>query len=103
MLQGHHIRKEDKKMKEFSISTNVFFGENSLGRLQQLNNKRVLIVCDEFMKNSGVVDRIKGYLDTCDVYVFSSIVPDPPVEVVAEGIRCLDECRAEVMIAVGGG
>ena len=90
-------------MKEFSISTNVFFGENSLGRLQQLNNKRVLIVCDEFMKNSGVVDRIKGYLDTCDVYVFSSIVPDPPVEVVAEGIRCLDECRAEVMIAVGGG
>ena len=46
-------------MKEFSISTNVFFGENSLGRLQQLNNKRVLIVCDEFMKNSGVVD--SGY------------------------------------------
>ena len=90
-------------MKEFSISTNVFFGENSLSRLQQLDSKRVLIICDEFMEKSGVVDKIKGFLNTCDVYVFSSIVPDPPIEVVAEGIRCLAECRAEAMIAVGGG
>ena len=55
------------------------------------------------MEKSGVVDKIKGFLNTCDVYVFSSIVPDPPIEVVAEGIRCLAECRAEAMIAVGGG
>ena len=31
-------------MKEFDISTNVFFGENSLDRLNQIQNKRVLII-----------------------------------------------------------
>lgn len=90
-------------MKEFSISTNVFFGENSLGRLDAITDKRVLIVCDSFMEQSGVVDKIKAHLTSCQVFVFSEIIPDPPVEVVAEGIKCLAECRAEVMIAVGGG
>jgi len=31
-------------MKEFSISTNVFFGEGSLDRLNQIVNKKVMIV-----------------------------------------------------------
>lgn len=90
-------------MREFSISTNVFFGENSLGRLDEIQNKRVLIVCDNFMVKSGVVDKVKAHLESCQVFVFSDIIPDPPIEVVAEGIKCLAECRAEVMIAVGGG
>lgn len=90
-------------MKEFSISTNVFFGENSLSRLDEIKNKSVLIVCDSFMEQSGVVDKVKEHLPSCQVFVFSDIIPDPPVEVVAEGIKCLAECRAEVMIAVGGG
>lgn len=90
-------------MKEFSISTNVFFGENSLGRLDEIQNKSVLIVCDSFMEQSGIVDKIKEHLQSCQVFVFSDIIPDPPVEVVAEGIKCLAECKAEVMIAVGGG
>lgn len=90
-------------MREFSISTNVFFGENSLCRLDQIQNKRVLIVCDSFMEQSGVVDKIREHLGSCQVSVFSKVVPDPPVEIVAEGIQCLIQCRAEVMIAVGGG
>lgn len=90
-------------MKEFDISTNVFFGENSLDRLDQIRNKSVIIVCDEFMLSSGVVDRIRGHLEGCRVEVFSGIVPDPPIEVVSEGIQCLCGCRAEVMIALGGG
>lgn len=90
-------------MREFSISTNVFFGENSLGRLDEIKKKSVLIVCDDFMVKSGVVDKVKAHLKDCQVFVFSGITPDPPVEVVVEGIKCLAECKAEVMIAVGGG
>ena len=90
-------------MREFSISTNVFFGENSLSRLDEIQNKSVLIVCDHFMEQSGVVDKVKGHLTSCEVFVFSDIIPDPPVEVVAEGIKCLAQCKAQVMIAVGGG
>ncbi|MCI8647253.1 MAG: iron-containing alcohol dehydrogenase [Firmicutes bacterium] len=90
-------------MKEFSISTNVFFGENALCRLEEIKEKSVLIVCDSFMEQSGAVDKIKKHLQSCQVFVFSRIVPDPPIEVVAEGIKCLVECKAQVMIALGGG
>lgn len=41
-------------MKEFSINTNVYFGEGSLDRLKEIKNKRVLIVCDKFMETSGM-------------------------------------------------
>ena len=90
-------------MREFSIQTHVFFGENALGRLEEIRNKSVLIVCDKFIVESGVADKIKARLASCQVYVFSDIVPDPQVEVVADGIKCLAECKAEVMIAIGGG
>lgn len=63
----------------------------------------MLIVCDKFIVESGVADKIKARLASCQVFVFSDIVPDPPVEVVADGIKCLAECKAEVMIAIGGG
>ena len=90
-------------MKEFNISSKVIFGENSLCRLDQIHGKRVLIVCDAFMVKSGVVDKIKSHLTSCQVSVFDRTVPDPPIEVVAEGICCLESCQADVMIAVGGG
>lgn len=93
----------EQDMKEFDISTNVFFGENSLGRLDRIQGKRVLIICDAFMVKSGVVDKIKSHLHDCQVEVFDKTVPDPPIEVVSEGIQCLTQCQAQIMIAVGGG
>ena len=38
-----------------------------------------------------------------DCYVFSDIVPDPPIDKVISGIQVMDEFHAEVIIAVGGG
>lgn len=90
-------------MKEFSISTNVFFGENSLDRLKQIRNKRVMIVCDAFMVSSGMVEKIKEKLVDCQVFVFHEITPDPPIESIAAGIQALQACDAQVMIALGGG
>ena len=73
-------------MREFSIQTHVFFGENALGRLEEIRNKSVLIVCDKFIVESGVAVKIKARLASCQVFVFCDFVPDPPVEVVADGI-----------------
>lgn len=39
----------------------------------------------------------------CEVAIYSDIVPDPSVEVIASGIQKLQSCNAEVMIALGGG
>ena len=90
-------------MKEFSFSTRIFFGEGALERLNKVRNKRVMIVTDNFMASSGVADRVAAHLQDCEVTVFSDVVPDPPIEVVAAGVQCFQQCQPEVMIAVGGG
>lgn len=90
-------------MKEFSFSTRVFFGEGSLERLHKVHDKRVMIVTDAFMEKSGVAHRVAAYLKDCEVTIFSDVVPDPPIETVAAGVECFQQCMPEVMIAVGGG
>ena len=90
-------------MQEFSFSTRIFFGEGALERLNKVVNKRVLIVTDPFMAKTGVADRVASYLTDCEMTIFSDVVPDPPIETVAAGVQCLQNCRAQVMVAVGGG
>ncbi|OOO63265.1 1-propanol dehydrogenase PduQ [Clostridium tepidum] len=90
-------------MKEFSINTSVYFGEGSLDRLKEIKNKRVLIVCDKFMETSGMAEKVQQKLVDCEVAIYSDIVPDPSVEVIAAGIQKLQSCNAEIMIALGGG
>ncbi|MDR5587126.1 MULTISPECIES: 1-propanol dehydrogenase PduQ [Clostridium] len=90
-------------MKEFSISTNVYFGKGSLSRLSEIKNKRVLIVCDKFIESSGMAAKVQEKLVDCQVTIFSDIIPDPPVEIIAAGIQTLQVCNAQIMIALGGG
>lgn len=90
-------------MKEFSINTNIYFGEGSLNKLNEITNKRVLIVCDKFIETSGIVAKVQEKLVNCEVAIFSGIVPDPTVEIIAEGIQKLQRCNSEVIIALGGG
>lgn len=90
-------------MKEFSINTKIYFGEGSLDRLSEIKNKRVLIVCDKFMETSGMAAKVQEKLVDCEVAIYSDIVPDPSVEVIASGIQKLQGCNAEIMIALGGG
>lgn len=90
-------------MKEFSINTKIYFGEGSLDKLNEIENKRVLIVCDKFMETSGMAQKIQEKLVNCEVAIFSDITPDPSVEVVAAGIQKLHGCNAEIIIALGGG
>lgn len=91
------------KMQEFSFSTRIFFGEGALERLRRVEDRRVLIVTDRFMVQIGAIDRVVPYLTRCEVSVFDGVVPDPPIEVVAAGVKAFEECQAETVIAVGGG
>ncbi|MCD3351151.1 iron-containing alcohol dehydrogenase [Clostridium botulinum D/C] len=90
-------------MEEFNINTSIYFGKGSLDRLSQIKNKRVLIVCDKFMETSGITLKVQQKLDNCKVAIYSDIVPDPSVEVIAAGIQKLQSCNSEVIIALGGG
>lgn len=90
-------------MKEFTIRTSVCFGEGALDRLEEVMQKRVMIITDSFISKSDIMDRILAKLTNCTVTVFDEIVPDPSVAVVARGIEKLKATDAQVIIAVGGG
>lgn len=97
------INEENVNMKKFSISTDIYFGKEALNKLNEISNKMVLIICDKFIETSGMVNKIKERLNKCSVFIFSDIMPDPSVEIVAYGVQKLKDCNADIIIALGGG
>ncbi|MCI8372484.1 MAG: iron-containing alcohol dehydrogenase [Lachnospiraceae bacterium] len=92
-------------MKSFEIKTKIYFGENALDRLADLPYKKVLIITDPFVVESGMIKMITYRLDGSGIQseIFKDVVPDPPVEKVVLGVKKLMEYKPEAIIAVGGG
>ena len=65
-------------MEEFGIKTSIYFGKNALEYLKKLQGAGIFIVTDPFMVESGLVERITGYLEKDRCTIFSNVVPDPP-------------------------
>ncbi len=92
-------------MQSFDIKTKIYFGENALDRLAQLPYKKVLIITDPFVLQSGMIKYITYRLEegSTQFEVFSDVVPDPPIEKIVAGIKALTDYNPEAVIAVGGG
>jgi 1-propanol dehydrogenase len=92
-------------MKEISFQTKMFIGENALDSLKKIASKKVFIVTDPYIEQSGMLAEVTTRLNHGDnsYQIFSDIVPDPPIETVAEGVKVLQEFDANVLIAIGGG
>ena len=90
-------------MQDCSVKTSVYFGSGALGRLADISDKRVLIVTDGFMASSGTADKVASHLTNCTTKVYDKVVPEPPIDVVAQGVKALEELDAEVIVALGGG
>lgn len=92
-------------MKEFGIMTKIYFGENALDRLISLPYKKVLVITDPFVVESGMVRLItyRLYVSDIDFEIYSDVVPDPPVDKVVLGVKKLIDYAPEAIVAVGGG
>lgn len=90
-------------MEEFNIKTSIRFGGNALGCLSAFSDSRVLIVTDPYMVESGMTKRITEHLKEGKYLIFSKVVPDPPLELVVEGVNEVLEWKPDVVIAMGGG
>jgi 1-propanol dehydrogenase len=92
-------------MKEISFQTKMFIGENALDSLKKFSGEKVFIVTDPYIEQSGMLEEVTTRLNHGDntYQIFSDIVPDPPIETVAEGVKVLQEFDANVLIAIGGG
>ncbi|WP_167958771.1 1-propanol dehydrogenase PduQ [Anaerosporobacter faecicola] len=90
-------------MKTFEIKTKVVFGEDALGYLTTLKDQKVFIVTDPFMVKSGMIERITSKLTTGNYEIFQDVVPDPPMELVVEGVSKVTAYRPDAVVALGGG
>lgn len=90
-------------MKSFCMKTKIYFGEGSLDQLKELKGNRVFVITDPFMVKSGSIEKITSKITNKEVEVFSDIVPDPPIELIVDGISKITKFNPDTIIALGGG
>ena len=95
---------------EYYTPTRVVFGRDTEKRVGDLirayGGSRVLIhYGGESAVKSGLIDRIKGYLDAAGLFhvELGGVVPNPHLGKVREGIRLSQEQGVDFILAVGGG
>ena len=90
-------------MERFPLKPSIFFGSDALAALEGLAGRRVMVITDSFLAQSGLLERVRAGLRDCTVEWFDQVVPDPPLELVAQGARALAEFRPLAVVAFGGG
>lgn len=85
------------------MKTVVRFGENALDYISLFQQKKVFIVTDPFMVQSGLIQSITKHLSEDKTHLFSEIVPDPPIELIVKGVSSMLSFGPEAVIALGGG
>ncbi len=94
--------------KMISVRTS-FYGEGAVENIGDVisarNLKRALIITDEFMYSSGLIDRIKGILinNGVEAGVYKGVLPNPTVDIVNEALKSARDFSADCLISVGGG
>lgn len=90
-------------MERFQLKPTIYFGPDALSALDELAGKRVMIVTDRFLAESGLLDKVTAHLRGCTVERFDEVVPDPSLALVAQGAKRLAEFRPDAVVAFGGG
>lgn len=92
-------------MKTFEMRTVIHFGDNSLERLTVIPYKRVLIITDPYVVESKMIDLITAPLQKGGIEydIFSNVVPDAPVDKIADGVKKFLTYQPDAIVAVGGG
>ncbi|MEG2420459.1 MAG: iron-containing alcohol dehydrogenase [Oscillospiraceae bacterium] len=90
-------------MDTFSCPTRIFFGGGGLDALDALKGERVFVVTDGFLAGSGLLETVVSHFGGGAVEIFSEVVPDPGLELVAKGVAAWQAFRPTAAVAFGGG
>lgn len=91
-------------MNNFTMKTDLRFGEGALDSLKEFSGRNVVIFTDSFMVKSGAAAHIAEYLkESGNVEIFGEVRPDPPIELIVDGLKFLLSKKADVVVALGGG
>jgi phosphonate metabolism-associated iron-containing alcohol dehydrogenase len=88
--------------------TKVFFGRNSLEKVSditaQFSPKKILLVTgSRAMKRYGVIDRMKEYLSSYNIILFSEVESNPAIETVERLVGSVKDSGIDLIIGLGGG
>ena len=93
----------------FTVPQNIVFGKGSLRKLPSLladrKLKKVLLVSDPFLKQSGLADKVAGLLREAgiDSECFSEVEPNPSTQTVDKAAEYYKAVGAEGIVVIGGG
>lgn len=87
----------------FSCKTQIVSGSGSVAFLKKLGSKRLFLVTDPFFMDSGTAQRIIGLSGAEKWEIFHKVVPDPSVELAAEGTALVRQFAPDMIVALGGG
>ncbi|SHF52138.1 Alcohol dehydrogenase, class IV [Desulforamulus putei DSM 12395] len=92
-------------MNRFSVKPAVYFNRGAVEFLSTLSKSRAFVITDPFMVKVGYADQIIAILKARQIEcaVFSDIKPDPPIDIVAAGMKSMLQFNPDVLIALGGG
>ena len=110
LLNIKTVAKRRENMLWFRAPSKIFFKPGCLSKaLEELktvyDRKRVLVVTDKFLYESGFSRRITDTLDKLGIQteVFSDVAPDPTLACAEEGANLCKSYKPDAIIALGGG
>ncbi|MCM3389368.1 iron-containing alcohol dehydrogenase [Ureibacillus chungkukjangi] len=94
---------------QYNFPGNIYFGENSLDELKNIyaasDKPKTLVITDQGIKNSGVLNVLKEKLDVFDIpyEIFDQAKPEPTVKDVEEVLGTYKNKEIDILIGLGGG
>lgn len=90
-------------MERFSCKTQILSGGGALQELKNMGIKRLLLVSDPYFAENGTATRIGGLTGAEKIEIFQKVMPDPTVELAAEGTALVKQLQPDTIVALGGG
>ncbi|KRM95657.1 iron-containing alcohol dehydrogenase [Loigolactobacillus rennini] len=94
-----------KFLQQVKVVSTDNLAQTLLAILREAGYQRPLFVMDKFLLQSEIVQEAKAKLvqNSFEVNTFTDIVPDPPLEVVDQGVAVFKESQSDAIVAIGGG
>ncbi len=93
-------------MKRFTVPRDVYFGENAIDCLKNIEgSKAIIVIGSERSIKDGTVAKIQANLKEAGIEstTFCGIEADPSVETVMKGAKAMQEYGPDIIIGLGGG
>lgn len=93
-------------MQRFTIPRDLYFGEDALAHLKEINGKKAMIIIgSERLVKDGTAPKAQEYLAEAGIEskFFIGVENDPSVATVMKGTEIMNEFQPDIIIGIGGG